>query len=152
MAACLEAKELNEMKEKAEAMANLVSAVVSFPFHLVSYIFNSYRLFMHIYLYFRVVSMERLTKCCKPGEQVCVDCLAKIYEFEQTMLKNSLQYTGYRFVGWGFKRIAEKIEDRSETLMLSINKDVNNAVNKFIDKIEKGGLSNSGWQEQLNAL
>jgi len=150
--ACLEAKELDEMKVRAERMAKLFSAMVSLPFHYFSFIITSYRLFRKTSLYFRDVNMKRLTECYKPGEQGCVDCLDKIYYFEKEMLNYSLKFTSHRFIGWGFQRIVDTLEDRAETLILSIDKEAIKAINKFIDKIEKGGLGNSNWQEQMNAL
>lgn len=152
MAACLEAKELNEMKARSEGMAEFVSALASLPFHYFSFILTSYRLFIKMHLYFRDVSMKRLTECYRPGEQVCTDCLDKIYKFEQQMLNNSLGYTNFKFIGWGFKRIVNTLEDRAETLIVSTDEEAVKAINKFIDKVEKGGLGNSNWQEQMNAL
>ncbi|PIU53134.1 MAG: hypothetical protein COS90_07755 [Deltaproteobacteria bacterium CG07_land_8_20_14_0_80_60_11] len=152
MAACLEAKELNEMKARAEKMAEFVSALVKLPFHYFSFILTSYRLFIRIILYFKSVSLKRLTKCYRPGEQVCIDCLAKIYKFEQQMLNNSRECTNYKFIGWGFQRIVNTLEDRAETLILSTDEEAVKAINKFIDKVEKGGLGNANWQEQMNAL
>ena len=111
MAACLEAKEFNEMKASAESMAEFVSALVKLPFHYFSFILKSYHLFIKIFLYFKSVNMKRLTKCYRPGEQVCTDCLAKIYKFEQQMLNNSREFTNYKFLGWGFQRIVNILED-----------------------------------------
>jgi hypothetical protein len=152
MAACSEAKELNEMRERAETMAKLVSTLVRFPFRYFSFIINSYRLFFKIFLYFRAVKIDRLAKCCEPREQVCIDCLTKIYEFEQEMAVSFREVTKYRFIGWGFQKIVDKIDDRSEVLVLSIDKSAVNSINKLIDKIEKGGMSNLDWQEQIDAL
>lgn len=152
MATCLEDRELNEMKDRAERMANLVSALVRLPFRYFSFIINSYRLFIRIFLYFRDNSLKRLTKCYKPGEQACADCLNKIYTFEQQMLNNSIRYTNYKLIGWGFKRIVDTLEDRAEALILSTDEEATKAINTFISKIEKGGLGNSNWKEQMNAL
>jgi hypothetical protein len=152
MATCLEAKELNEMKARSERMAKFVSALVSLPFHYFSFILTSYLLFIKMYLYFKKVSMKRLTECYRPGEQVCSDCLNKIYKSEQQILNHSLRYTNHKFIGWGFKRIVNSLEDRVETLTLSTDEEAVKVINKFIEKIEKGGLRNSNWQEQMNAL
>ena len=152
LAACLEAKELNEMKAKAETMAEFVSALVELPFHYFSFILTSCRLFIKMFLYFKSVSMKRLIKCYQPEEQVCTDCLAKIYKFEQQMLNSFSECTNYKLIGWGFQRIVNTLEDRAETLILSTDEEAVKAINKFIDKVEKGGLGNSNWQEQMNAL
>ncbi len=152
MATCSEAKELNEMKQRAEAMAKLVSALLRLPFRYFSFIIKSYWLFIKIYLYFRAVKLDRIVKCCEPKEQVCIDCLTKIYEFEQEMVESFRQVTKYKFIGWGFQKIVDKIDDRSETLILSIDKRAINSINNFIDKIKKGGMNNLDWQEQINAL
>jgi hypothetical protein len=152
MATCLEARELNEMKERAELMAKFVSALVSLPFRYFSVILKSYRIFIKMRVYLKDVNMKRLTDCYKPEQQVCSDCLNMIYKFEQQMLSDFLQLTEYKFIGWGYKRIINTLEDRAETLILSIDKDAVNAINKFISKVEKGGLGKSNWQEQMNAL
>jgi hypothetical protein len=143
MAACLDAKELNEMKAKAERMSEFVSALVTLPFHYCSFILKSYRLFISIFLYFKSVSMKRLAKCYRPGEQVCADCLAQIYKFEQKMLNNFRECANYKFIGWGFQRIVNTLEDRMETLILSTDKEAIKAINKLIINIEEGELGNS---------
>jgi hypothetical protein len=152
MAACLDAKELNEMKARAEGMAELFSAMVSLPFHYFSFIIASYRLFRKTSSYFRDVNMKRLTECYKPGEQGCVDCLTKIFNFEKEMLNYSLKFINYRFIGWGFRGIVDTLEDRAETLTLSTDEMAVKAINNFIDKAEKGELGNYNWKEQMNAL
>jgi len=152
MATCSDANELNEMKQRAEAMAKLVSTLVSLPFRYFSFIIKSYSLFIKIYQYFRAVRLDRLTKCCEPKEQVCIDCLIKIYEFEQEMVESLRQVTKYKFIGWGFQKIVDKIDDRSEALILIVDKRAFNSINSFIDKLEKGGMNNLDWQEQINAL
>jgi hypothetical protein len=152
MAACLEAKELNEMRDRAEAMAKLVSTLVRFPLRYFSFIIKSYWLFLKIFLYFRAANLDRLAKCCEPREQVCIDCLTKIYEFEQEMVERFREVAKYRLIGWGFQKIVDKIDDRSESLMLSIDSRAINSINNFIDKLEKGGINNLDWKEQINAL
>ncbi|HLD47135.1 MAG TPA: hypothetical protein VJA64_04875 [Desulfobaccales bacterium] len=152
MATCLDARELNEMRARAELMAKFVSNLVSLPFHYFSVISNSYRIFIKMRSYFKHVNMKRLTECYKPEQQTCSDCLAMIYNFEQQMISDFLQLTKYKFIGWGYKRIVNTLEDRAETIILSIDEDAINAINKFIDKIETGGLRDINWQEQLNAL
>ena len=96
--------------------------------------------------------MKRLTKCYNPKEQACTDCLAKIYNFEQEMLNHSRKYINFKFIGLGFRIIVNILEDRAETLILSTDKKAVKALNKFIDKVEKGGLGKTNWQEQINAL
>jgi hypothetical protein len=152
MASCLEANELNEMRKKAEEMAKLVSAVVIFPYHFIRFIFYSYWLLIKLHYYFKAVSMERLTKCCKPEKQICVDCLTKIYQFEQEMLNDFRECTNLRIIGREFQKAVDKLENRSENLVLSANNETIETINSYINKIEKGEIGKSDWHEQLNAL
>jgi hypothetical protein len=152
MAACLEVEELNEMKARSELMAKFVSALVSLPFRYFSVILKSYQIFIKMWFYFKDVNMKHLTECYKLEQQICSDCLSMIYKFEQQMLNDFLQLAEYKVIGWGYKRLVNTLEDRSETLILSIDRDAVNAINKFIGNVEKGELRNSNWQEQMNAL
>jgi hypothetical protein len=152
MAACLDAKELNEMKARAERMAELFSAMVTLPFHYFSFIITSYQLFRKTSLYFKDVNMKRLSECYRPGEQGCVDCLNKIFNFEKDMLNYSLKFMNHRLIGWGFRKIVDTLGDRAETLTLSTDEVAVKAINNFIDKVEKGELGNSNWKEQMDAL
>lgn len=152
---CQGIDELHQYKQAVERGALLAKYIVlacRIPFAYFTVILNSIHLFFMMKKYFRIVSIHRLEKCYNLSEPKCRKCLRTIYNDENRILKESLIMKERLLIGWVFKWIAIRLEDRAEALILIVNDPVAESINKLIKNLEKGGLPQNAWQDQLNAF
>ncbi|MGO9177521.1 MAG: hypothetical protein ACLQED_15505 [Desulfobaccales bacterium] len=153
--ACQNLDDLKRYKQVADngaLLAQYILLAFRLPFAYLTVILFSIQLFFMMFVYFRTASIENFAKCCNLSEPKCQECLLKIYKSEQRILKKSLLLKDKFIIGWAFNWIANKLEDRAETLVLSVNKQVSDSIKKLINNIEKGDLLKRDWREQVNAF
>jgi hypothetical protein len=145
-------KQYKQTAEKGALLAQYILLAFRMPFAYFAAILNSLHLFLMMFMYFRFASIERLAKCCNLSEPRCQECLLKIYKSEKRILKKSLLLKDRWFIGWAFKWIAIRLEDRAETLILSVDEKASQSINKLINKLEQEEFSKLEWRDQLDAL
>ena len=102
--------------------------------------------------YFSRNSLARLAMCCDPEQAKCRECLRNIYESEQELLRLLGRLRKFPFIGPGFALLMEELEDRAETLALSVNEEAYLAVRRLIGQVEQEKVEGADWRKQLAAL
>jgi hypothetical protein len=145
-------KQYKQIAENGALLAQYILLAFRMPFAYFAAILNSLHLFFMMFMYFRFASIEHLAKCCNLSEPKCQECLLKIYKSEKRILKKSLILKDRRFIGCVFKWIAIRLEDRAETLILSVDEKASESINKLINKLGQENIPKLEWRDQLNAL
>lgn len=139
--------------DKTAALSQAVLLTIGvLPFALFALILLSIHLFVTISIYFRVASIDRLCKKFDPTDAGCRESLLSLYKDEQQIHKKLVKLSNIWGLGWLFRRIANELEDRAETLVLIVDKKASESIDILINKIEQENFPKLEWRDQLNAL
>lgn len=149
------AEELQLMQKKSTRSSLLVEYIavsLELPFAYLSIAIVSMYLFILMFFYFKTISVNRLSACYDVTKPHCVKCLRKIYKNEQNILKFSRKLQKKPFLKWIYCWIGNKLEDRAETLILSVDEEASRKLISIIHNIETRKPEKSNWTQELHAL
>ena len=141
-----------ETLDKTAALSRAVLLAIGVPFAVFAATLLSIHLFILMTIYFRAANIDRLGKDFDPSDKKCRENLLTLYNAEQDIHSQLLKLTNIWILDWFFKRIVNELEDRAETLILSVDKKASESINKLINKLEQEEFPKSEWRDQLNAL
>ncbi|MGO9620481.1 MAG: hypothetical protein ACLPT6_03655 [Desulfobaccales bacterium] len=149
------AEELQLMQQKSTRGALLIEYIVAtlgLPFAFISIAILSIYLFILTFLYFKQLSIERLNVCYDITKPYCVKCLKRVYKNEQIMLKNSRKLQNVRIMKWIYQWMIERLEDRAEILIFTVDEHISEKLVTIISDIEAQKPMKSNWTKELHAL